>query len=747
MKHILCIICFTLYALFCFALPRGTTQQEFPPDAQVVGQAEPYYPAPSLITDSPQGNLNRDEWIAVDSLHLNTIIRAGKQFGMWFNGEGGYTMQLWYNDYLTPAAQTAIDKSPVWIRADLDNVLRQLSSEKQAVWSAIINDAVDPFIDEIAFSVANSSVQYLASNYSDPSLFVENAQQLYSIDAELSYVQIVNHGTSETDPDYYSTTSYFKTTADSQIVQVEVPRDIYYWYIVHPKITDEIPAYIDPSIVESNTNHSNNIMISPEGKFWRSYLYNVQEEAYPSLRDTLMECQTAFNRNGNVNDAIRAIQWWINHTMSFTSNSERPHQPVRIYRKHIGRCGEYADYTTAVSRIALIPCTSILSASTDHTWNEFWEDGWVQWEPVNGYINTPLVYEDGWGKVFGTVFEIRSDGYLTSVTDRYSTGLASITIAVKDSTNNPIDGARVILAIYEAGIKFDMIGFTDNNGIVVFPVGENRHYYARVESSVGIYPTNPGTYLSLVDNSVSGEQYAYQMVLNQPKPVPEITQIPVPTGNTGDRRVAIEFNTPKQVLYGKVTWDDLSSNGSQPYFYNQIDTPGKVNLLMTDADNYLFYSIGHAGEAFNVMTNVQNGSVQFNIPTDSNWYAFLDNSSQVANSQLVSGVMLYERYGVSNDDQVIPSANLALYPNYPNPFGTDTNIRYNLPKATKAKLTIYNIKGQKVKELTNSQQKSGINSINWNGRDDNDKQVSNGIYYYQLNSEGKNITHKMLLIK
>ncbi len=680
MKHILCIICFTLYALFCFALPRGTTQQEFPPDAQVVGQAEPYYPAPSLITDSPQGNLNRDEWIAVDSLHLNTIIRAGKQFGMWFNGEGGYTMQLWYNDYLTPAAQTAIDKSPVWIRADLDNVLRQLSSEKQAVWSAIINDAVDPFIDEIAFSVANSSVQYLASNYSDPSLFVENAQQLYSIDAELSYVQIVNHGTSETDPDYYSTTSYFKTTADSQIVQVEVPRDIYYWYIVHPKITDEIPAYIDPSIVESNTNHSNNIMISPEGKFWRSYLYNVQEEAYPSLRDTLMECQTAFNRNGNVNDAIRAIQWWINHTMSFTSNSERPHQPVRIYRKHIGRCGEYADYTTAVSRIALIPCTSILSASTDHTWNEFWEDGWVQWEPVNGYINTPLVYEDGWGKVFGTVFEIRSDGYLTSVTDRYSTGLASITIAVKDSTNNPIDGARVILAIYEAGIKFDMIGFTDNNGIVVFPVGENRHYYARVESSVGIYPTNPGTYLSLVDNSVSGEQYAYQMVLNQPKPVPEITQIPVPTGNTGDRRVAIEFNTPKQVLYGKVTWDDLSSNGSQPYFYNQIDTPGKVNLLMTDADNYLFYSIGHAGEAFNVMTNVQNGSVQFNIPTDSNWYAFLDNSSQVANSQLVSGVMLYERYGVSNDDQVIPSANLALYPNYPNPFGTDTNIRYNLPK-------------------------------------------------------------------
>jgi hypothetical protein len=744
MKYILCLLILSQIIMFCFAIPRGTTQQEFPADAQVVGQAQPYYPPRSINNPQSSTGLSKEDWVPVDSLNLNTIIRARNQYGMQFNSMN-QTMQLCTSmGEVIPEARAAIAKSPAWLSAGLQNVFSQLTNIKQQAWAAIINNAIDPYIDEIAFCVANSSVQYLASNYSDPSLFVENAQSLYSIDAELSYVQIVNYGTSTSDPNYYSTTSYYKTTADSQLVQVEVPRDIYYWYIVHPKNTDEIPAYIDPSIVESNSTHSNNIAPPPEGKFWRNYLYNVQEETFPSLRDTLIECTTAFNRNGNAGDAIKAIQWWINHTMSFTSNSERPHQPVRIYRKHIGRCGEYADYTSAAARIALIPCTSILSASTDHTWNEFWEDGWVQWEPVNGYINIPLVYEDGWGKVFGSVFEIRSDGLLTSVTDRYSTGLATITIAVLDSLNHPIDGARVILAIYEAGIKFDMIGFTGNDGLVVFPVGENRHYYARVESTVGICPPVAGTYLSLVDNSVTGEQYSFQMVLNSPMPLPQITQIPVPQDNADDWRFAIEFNTPRHLIYGKVTWDDLTLNGSQPY--NEVNVSGKVNLLMTDADNYMFYNVGQMGDAFNVQTDVTSGTAMFNIPNSFDWYAFLDNSSHVANAQLVTGAMLYQHYGTANSDNFIPEAGIILYPNYPNPFKMETSIRFNLPKSAEAELSIYNIKGQKVKTLINAFQKSGLSSFSWDCKDDNAKQVSNGIYYFRLTSGGKTLTRKMLFL-
>jgi hypothetical protein len=107
--------------------------------------------------------------------------------------------------------------------------------------------------------------------------------------------------------------------------------------------------------------------------------------------------------------------------------------------------------------------------STDHTWNEFWDEEWTMWEPVNGYIDVTMVYEQGWGKVFGSVFEIRGDGYLASVTGTYSSGLAQINLMVKDQEDRPVDGARVILAIQEGGMKTDMVGFTDNQGLVRFP--------------------------------------------------------------------------------------------------------------------------------------------------------------------------------------------------------------------------------------------------------------------------------------
>lgn len=747
MKHFLLSLLAMIFLTFCLAQPRGTTQAEFPTGGICVGQAESFIPNASIPSSNSEVTIIRDEWIAVDSLKLNTILRAGKQHGMQFST---YTQSMLLSSTLgeiIPAAQTAIAKSPLWLRANLANVFSQLTSLKQMAWAAIINDASDPYIDEIAFAVANSSVQYLASNFSDPALFVENAQLLYSIDAELPYVQILDYGTSTTDPDYYSTTQYYKTTADSQVVQMTVPRDIYYWYIVHPKITDEIPAYINPALSESNSTHSNNINPPPDGVFWRNFLYTVQELDYPVLRDTLMQCQTAFNRNGTAGDAIRAIQWWVNHTMSFTSGTERPHQPVRIYKKHMGRCGEYADYTAAASRTALIPCTSILSVSTDHTWNEFWEDGWVQWEPVNGYIDAPLVYENGWGKVFGTVFEIRSDGFLTSVTDRYSEGLATITIAVRDSSNHPIDGARVILAFTDPAMRVDMVGFTDNDGNVVFSVGENRHYFARVESSVGIFPTNPGTYLSLMDNAVDGENYAYQMTLTLPKPVPHITSIPVPADDTDDWRFYLEFTTPKQILYGKVTWDDLAANGAPAYFYKDLDSPGRVNLLMTDADNFLFYGIDQTAQAFNVQTEVVSGSALFGIPNQWDWYAFLDNSSQVANAQLVTGIMLYEHYGVGNDDSVLPAASVKLYPNYPNPFSSETFIRYSLSKSDRTEICIYNIKGQKVRSLLSDNETSGLNEIVWDGRDDFGSPAANGVYFCRLTSGSKTLSRKLILLK
>jgi hypothetical protein len=433
--------------------------------------------------------------------------------------------------------------------------------------------------------------------------------------------------------------------------------------------------------------------------------------------------------------------------MAFTSNNERPHQPVRIYSKHFGRCGEYADYTSAIARLALIPCTSILSMSGDHTWNEFWDEAWIHWEPVNGYINDPLVYENGWGKVFGSVFEIRSDGFLTSVTDRYSEGLATILVHVADSTGVAIDGARVILAYQETGFIVDMIDFTDNAGNVTFLVGENHSYYARVETPLGIYPPVAGTYSALCANAVDGGEYAYQLTVPCAMPVATVTDLGLPADETQDWRIGVSFSAPVYYINGRVSWDDLSAQGTIPRFYKLVNEPSTINMLITDEDNYLFYQTMLLCEANLYLPNTDHGFVNFNVPAQQNWYAFLDNSTRLANSPLIESMMLYEHYGVGVDDQLLPITTATLHQNYPNPFNPSTAIRFDIPRATEASLRIYNLRGQQVRKLFAGSVESGMHTINWDGTDDAGQAVSGGMYLYRLQSENMDTIRKMVLLK
>ncbi len=738
------LIIILLSAGMLFAQTRGTTQAELPIEDHIycVQPRLPYLP--EIPEPGKRPNLEREDWYNYHHLPLNTILRAGQQLGMQYVNHQQDAVLISSMGTLSSTARDAIDHSPLWLQPQLENVLSQLTPAKQTLWANLILTTQHPYIDEVAFCVAHSSPQYLNSDFALAEMFTENVQQIYYVSAQLSYVEIVDYGTPASDPDYWSTTRYFKKNAAGETEQVEVPRDIYYWYLVHPKITDEIPAYIDPAIIENNSTHNNNIAPPPTGKFWRTWLYNVQEETYPVLSDTLTQCTTLFNRDGSSGDALRALQWWVNNTMSFTSNAERPHQPVRIYRKHIGRCGEYADYASAVARIALIPCTSVMSLSTDHVWNEFWEDGWVQWEPVNGYIDVPMVYENGWGKVFGSVFEIRSDGFLTSVTDRYSDGLCTINIQVLDQNMVPVDGARVILAIFETTPRVDMVGFTDNFGLVSFPVGENRDYRARAECSFGIYPPIAGTYAQLVANSVDGETYNYQFVIAADKPLPVVETIPPPPDPVQDWRFGVAYQSDSYYLCGRVTWDDISSLGVYPKVYQEVDYPGNVSFLVMDADNYMFYTIDGFGSAFHYDPPLSEGTALFDIPTGMDYYAFLDTRHFVGNAVKIDGIMTFQYYGTAVDEDLIPGADLIAHRVFPNPSQGWCELQFELPKAGRTELAIYNLRGQKVKTLLSAELQPGKHQLHWNGLDDTGTVAASGIYFYRLAWEGRSAVGKLL---
>ncbi len=100
------------------------------------------------------------------------------------------------------------------------------------------------------------------------------------------------------------------------------------------------------------------------------------------------------------------------------------------------------------------------------------------------------------------------------------------------------------------------------------------------------------------------------------------------------------------------------------------------------------------------------------------------------------------------DEEVVPISTNILNENYPNPFNPSTTISYNLIEDSNVELSIYNLKGQKVKQLVKNHLSAGQHSVNWNGTDNNGKDVSSGIYLYKLKvGNHYTSTKKMILLK
>ena len=100
---------------------------------------------------------------------------------------------------------------------------------------------------------------------------------------------------------------------------------------------------------------------------------------------------------------------------------------------------------------------------------------------------------------------------------------------------------------------------------------------------------------------------------------------------------------------------------------------------------------------------------------------------------------------VSVDPEIVPFTNIQLN-NYPNPFNPTTTISFSIPEEAKVKLSIYNVKGQKIRSLLNNDISAGKHSIVWNGEDSNNKQVSSGIYFYRLYIDGRSESVKKCLL-
>ncbi len=104
----------------------------------------------------------------------------------------------------------------------------------------------------------------------------------------------------------------------------------------------------------------------------------------------------------------------------------------------------------------------------------------------------------------------------------------------------------------------------------------------------------------------------------------------------------------------------------------------------------------------------------------------------------------YDEYGInprtpedlidevsSNENTIVSSSEFISC--YPNPFNPQTTAFLNLKSESHITLTVYNIKGEKIKTLVNEDMSAGEHHIIWNGTDNSNNNVSSGIYFFETN--------------
>ena len=113
---------------------------------------------------------------------------------------------------------------------------------------------------------------------------------------------------------------------------------------------------------------------------------------------------------------------------------------------------------------------------------------------------------------------------------------------------------------------------------------------------------------------------------------------------------------------------------------------------------------------------------------------------------IVSGDEQYVSDMITNILEAIP-AEYSLSQNYPNPFNPTTKIDFSLPRSDDVTVTIYNLMGQQIKVLMNSNLEYGYHTVTWNGLDQLGRQVASGVYFSELRTRNFRQTKKMLLLK
>jgi predicted outer membrane repeat protein len=203
-------------------------------------------------------------------------------------------------------------------------------------------------------------------------------------------------------------------------------------------------------------------------------------------------------------------------------------------------------------------------------------------------------------------------------------------------------------------------------------------------------------------------------------------------------------------LVNSILWNDYPN---EVYFFDQgftntitvsySDIQGGENGIVTNNNGTVNWLLGNIDED-PLFVDAANGD--YHLTANSPCIDAGDPSSPLDPDGTIADMgAYYFDQNVRMEDFELQAVKYSLS-NYPNPFNPQTTINFQLPDNGEVNLSIYNIKGQKVKTIVNEKLEQGLHQIIWDGKNDNNQYVASGVYFYKLKVNNKNIAIKKCLL-
>jgi len=245
------------------------------------------------------------------------------------------------------------------------------------------------------------------------------------------------------------------------------------------------------------------------------------------------------------------------------------------------------------------------------------------------------------------------------------------------------------------------------------------NYYPNLSAALPVLGFTVGEYVWAIRRALKGLNYPNKPVwlLETGYPGIEINDPPDSMLLADD---AMYFSENRQQEYIETALSSAVENGINGFYYFNLTAPENFGSGSPELDKYL---------RFCGLIRRDTDEPKVALFSFANLY-----------NQLVA------KTEIELKEEIIPES-FVLHQNFPNPFNPETIINYQLPEKVHVNISVFNLRGQRVRILENREREAGYHTVRWDGCDELGNKVVSGIYLYRIQAGDFICTRKMALMK